>query len=302
MPGLDASQHGTYEPPPYPSWVYQLLPSSSRFRFDLVDRRGSWCARRVGVIDRRAEADHQVVGPRAALDRLVRRCPQVSNDETTGEGATSMGFFNVQAGDAPYFTKLAREYALSDNFHQAIQGGTGANHLMVGFGTTIYYADSTGAPATPPINQIENPEPQAGTNNWYTQDGYGGGSYVPCWDASKPGIGGVRNYLESLPYKTLKNDCLKNAYYLVNNYNPGYLGTGERAPLGDTIFTVPPTTQNNIGLLLSEHHISWKYYGEGWANGTETGEASTYCNIPQPVPVLEADHDEPRPCGRTCRT
>ena len=63
--------------------------------------------------------------------------------------------------------------------------------------------------------------------------------------------------------KLLKLDCLKNAYYLVNNYNPGYLGTGERAPLGDTIFTVPPTTQNNIGLLLSEHHISWKYYGEG---------------------------------------
>jgi phospholipase C len=208
--------------------------------------------------------------------------PAGFNDETTGEGATSMGFFNVQQGDAPYFTKLAREYALSDNFHQAIEGGTGANHLMVGFGTTIYYADASGAPATPPINQIENPEPQAGTNNWYTQDGYGGGSYVPCWDSSKPGIAGVRDYLKSLPYKTLKNDCLPNAYYLVNNYNPGYLGTGQPAPLGDSIFTVPPTTQNNIGLVLSAHHISWKYYGEGWANGTETGEASTYCNICNP--------------------
>jgi phospholipase C len=208
--------------------------------------------------------------------------PAGFNDETTGEGATSMGFWNVQRGDAPYFTKLAREYALSDNYHQAIEGGTGANHLMVGFGTTIYYADSTGAPATPPSNQIENPVPQAGTNNWYTQDGYGGGSYVPCWDPTKPGIGPVREYLHSLPYQTIKDDCLPNAYYLVNNYNPGYLGTGEPAPLGPNIFTVPPTTQNNLALLLHDHHISWKYYGEGWAGGTETGEASTYCNICNP--------------------
>jgi phospholipase C len=28
--------------------------------------------------------------------------------------------------------------------------------------------------------------------------------------------------------------------------------------------------------------VSWKYYGEGWANGTETGEASSYCNICNP--------------------
>ena len=29
---------------------------------------------------------------------------------------------------------------------------------MIGFGTDIYYADATGKPATPPANQIENPE------------------------------------------------------------------------------------------------------------------------------------------------
>jgi phospholipase C len=208
--------------------------------------------------------------------------PAGFNDETTGEGATSMGFFNVQAGDVPYFTKLAREFAMSDNFHQAVEGGTGANHIALGFGTLIYYADSTGAPVTPPSNQIENPNPQTGTNNWYTEDGYGGGSYVGCADAALPGIGPVREYLKSLPYETIRNDCRKGAYYLVNNYNPGYLGTGAPAPLGANVFTIPPTTQNNLGLLLADHHISWKYYGEGWANGTETGEASTYCNICNP--------------------
>jgi phospholipase C len=210
------------------------------------------------------------------------KIPADFTNETTGEGSTSMGYFNVQAGDVPYFTKLAKEFAMSDNFHQAIEGGTGANHIALGFGTLIYYADSTGAPATPPVNQIENPDPQPGTNDWYTQDGYGGGSYVDCADPSKPGIGAVRDYLKSLPYETIRGDCRKDAYYLVNNYNPGYLGTGVRAPLGDSIFTIPPSTQNNIGLVLSKNHISWKYYGEGWANGTETGEASTYCNICNP--------------------
>jgi phospholipase C len=208
--------------------------------------------------------------------------PAGFTNETTGEGSTSMGFWNVQAGDAPYFTSLANEYAVNDNFHQAIAGGTGANHIAVGYGTTIFYADSNGNPATPPINQIENPAPAPGTNDWYTQDGYSGGSYMPC-DPTANGVRELRAYLETLPYKVYRNgNCRAGAYYIVNNYNPGYLGTGQPAPLGPNVFTIPPSKQRNIGLLLSENHISWKYYGEGWANGAETGEASTYCNICNP--------------------
>jgi phospholipase C len=77
-------------------------------------------------------------------------------------------------------------------------------------------------------------------------------------------------------------DCQQNAYYLVNNYNPGYLGDGTPAPLGPTQFTIPPTMQNNIGLLLTKHHVSWKYYGEGFDGGAEDGEAGTFCNICDP--------------------
>lgn len=33
-----------------------------------------------------------------------------------------------------------------------------------------------------PLNQIEDPDPQSGTNNFYKQDGYQGGSYVLCAD------------------------------------------------------------------------------------------------------------------------
>ena len=113
--------------------------------------------------------------------------PSPFDDQTTGEGSTSMQFFNVAQGDVPIFNYLAHNYTLSDNFHQSIIGGTGANHIMLGFGSLIYYADSKGNPATPPSGQIENPNPMPGTNNWYTEDGYGygaipnnGGSYVNC--------------------------------------------------------------------------------------------------------------------------
>ena len=199
------------------------------------------------------------------------------------EGPVAMGMYNTVQGDFPYFTQLANEYALSDNYHQAVMGGTGANHLAIGYGTTIYYADSNGNPATPPANQIENPNPQPGTNNFYTQDGYSGGSYVECADPSQPGVAAVRAYLAKLPYVIFNHgDCAPNAYYIVNNYNPGYLGTGQPAPLGPSDFTIPPTTQPNLGLLLSSHGISWHYYGEGWSGGAETGEDSSYCNICNP--------------------
>jgi phospholipase C len=209
--------------------------------------------------------------------------PAGFTDESTNEGSTSMQFLNMAQGDAPYFKQLAQQYALSDNFHQSVMGGTGANHIMLGFGDAIYYADANGNPTVPPTNQIENPNSQSGTNNWWVQDGYSGGSYVNCADDTQPGVGAVRSYLKSLPYHTFRGtDCKPGAYYLVNNYNPGYLGTGEPAPLGADLYTVPPTKQQNLALLLTRHHVSWKYYGEGWASGTEAGEAGTFCNICDP--------------------
>lgn len=209
--------------------------------------------------------------------------PANFTDETTGEGATSMQFLNMAEGDAPYFKQLAEQYTISDNFHQSVMGGTGANHIMLGFGDLIYYADADGHPAVPPSNQIENPNSQSGTNNWWVQDGYSGGSYVNCSDDSQPGVGVLRKYLKSLPYDAFRHgDCKKGAYYLVNNYNPGYLGDGTPAPLGANQFTIPPSKQQNLGLLLSRRHVSWKYYGEGWDGGKEDGEAGTFCNICDP--------------------
>src|SRR5208282_1983095 len=171
----------------------------------------------------------------------------------TGEGSTALGFYNVQQGDAPYFKSLADNYSMSDNFHQSFQGGTGANHIMFGHGDAIYFYDpnsatpyvppqGVSAPVTPSqfsgpgvINEIENPDPLQGTNNWYSQDGYGsdynagypmsdwtttqsnglpiiygGGSYSDCSDPGQPGVGPILDYLRKLH---IDPRCERGHYY-----------------------------------------------------------------------------------------
>jgi phospholipase C len=146
-----------------------------------------------------------------------------ATDTTTGEGSTSMAFYNVQQGDVPYFKKLADDYAMSDNYHQAVNGGTGANHIMLGHGDLNWFSDGNGNATIPPhnvtvdpgtanagvVDEVENPNPAPNTNNWYLEDGYGGGSYgsasygggsySECSDPTQPGVAGVIAYLQSLP-------------------------------------------------------------------------------------------------------
>ena len=166
-------------------------------------------------------------GSRRASERATtaRRNPPGFNDETTGEGAISMEFYNVQLGDVPYFTELAQTYAISDNYHQPVKGGTGADSIPLGAADNYYYTDGHGHATTPPVNQIENPDPQPGTNNWYTQDGYGGGTYSNCSDPKQPGVDAILDYLAALPSKP-KPNCAPGHYYLLNNYNPGYNDDG----------------------------------------------------------------------------
>jgi phospholipase C len=202
----------------------------------------------------------------------------------TGEGSTAMAFYNVQQGDAPYMKKLADEYTLSDNFHQSVMGGTGANHIMFGYADALPFSNGKGKLAIPPTNQIENPDPQAGTNNWYDQDGYSGGSYSNCADLSQPGVPAVVNYLQSLP-TPIPARCAPHAYYLLNNYNPGYVGDGT-LDSQYTTFTIPPTSQKHIGDTLTAAGLSYTYFGEGWdlytADPTGANPYDKYCNICNP--------------------
>ncbi len=201
------------------------------------------------------------------------------NDMSTGEGSTAMGFYNVQQGDAPYLKYLADHYSMSDNYHQAALGGTGLNHIEIGMGDAIWYSDGNGHPATPPANEIENPDAQPGTNNYYTQDGYSGGSYSECADSSQPGVKSVVGYLGSLQ-RPVKPNCEPGHYYLLNNYNPGYFGDGT-VDTKDT-YTVPPSTVRTIGDALLAKNISFAFYGDQWNNyvaNPTTLPGNLYCNI-----------------------
>jgi phospholipase C len=241
------------------------------------------------------------------------------NATTTGEGSTALGFYNVQKGDVPYFKSLADTYAMSDNFHQSVNGGTGANHIMLGHGDLIWFSDGSGHAKVPPhdvevaggtanagiVDEVENPNPFTGTNNWYTEDGYGGGSfgsfsygggsYTDCSDRTQPGVAPIVNYLESLR-RPVNPRCEAGHYYLLNNYNPGYFGNGKNAytdtSANNTVFTIPPSSVRSIGDDLNSKDISWKYYGDQWNNyvpdpyqlnyGAIGAKTDEYCNICNP--------------------
>ena len=212
-----------------------------------------------------------------------------TNFISTGEGSTAMEFYNVQQGDAAYLKILADNYTMSDNFHQAGQGGTGLNHILFGFADGIWYSDGNGHAAVPPSHEIENPNPQPGTNNWYISDGYGGsggsggGSYSNCGDPGAPGVSAVRQYLQSLS-PPIKPNCVLGHYYILNNYNPGYNANGTPVNLATSPFTIPPTSMRSIGDALLDKGVSFKYYGDGWnVDVTNPGSAlDTYCDICNP--------------------
>ena len=205
----------------------------------------------------------------------------------SGEGSVSMGVYNVAQGDMPYFKLLSDNYTISDNYHQPAKGGTGLDSIIAGFGDAIYYTDGKGNAATPPSGQIENPNPQSGTNNVYTNDGYGstktgnGGSYSECSDPSQPGVQSVLSYLAALPEKPNPN-CDAGHYYLLNNYNPGYLSDGTIDTT--TPFAIPPVPTPSIGDVLLANAVSFAWFGEGWNQSVAepTNPDNQYCNICNP--------------------
>ena len=217
----------------------------------------------------------------------------IANQVDDNGGGNSMAFYNMQKGDVPVLKQLADDYSMSDNYHQAVMGGTGANHVMLGTGDAIFWSDGKGTPTTPP-SHIANPNPLPGSDDQYTVDIGFDGNFTECADATQPGIKPIRDYLESLPYDPSPN-CEKNHFYMVNNDNPGFLpdGTVDIAGIGRG-GSVPPTNVRTIGESLNEKSISWAYYGGAYnaavkltqleEQGVSTTDptilvGSAYCNI-----------------------
>ncbi len=220
------------------------------------------------------------------------------------EGAISMGFYNMNpykdaqgaqhAGDGLVFKDLADNYAISDNYHQAIMGGTGANFQAVVTGHAAFFTDPNkldGSQATPWSNQIENPNPAPGSNNYYVQDGYGGGSYVNCADKKQPGVSAVNEQLHE--NGVAKNACAGGHYYLVNNYSMYWDQTSAKTrALGANSFVLPPQTAPTIADVMTKAGVSWKYYsadrGDDAANFPNDVDGvplayHSYCGICDPL-------------------
>jgi phospholipase C len=244
---------------------------------------------------------------------------------TAEEGmGTSMAFFNMNQGDAPTLKRFAEEYAIGDNYHQAVMGGTGANHIMLGTGD-VYFFNNTffqdgvaplnfspappvkapgavlGLPPSVQIPLVANPNPIPNTNNVYQNDpGAALGEYVNCSDPTQPGVSAITSYLATLPYKLSPTVCTANTFYAINNFFPGYHANGTPAnPLspkqaadGSDFFFIPPQNVPTIGDALNAKNVSWVYYGGGFNDAT-AGLPNAFCPICNPMQYAASIYGNP---------
>jgi phospholipase C len=181
------------------------------------------------------------------------KSPAVQGNFSEGN---EMGFYDAEQEEASTLKTLADRFSLSDNFHQSFQGGTGANHFMLGTGDAGFWSDGNGNPVTPPANEIANPNPVAGTTNKYTADN----NFTDCSDFKQPGVAPIVSYLEALPYRAEPN-CAQAHYYMLDNTNPGFLPNGFQAPSPGAQSMLPASPVRTIGDALNEKNITWAYFG-----------------------------------------
>jgi len=200
----------------------------------------------------------------------------VTQGKSVYGGAWSLSFYNMGTGDAPYLKQLADQYALADNYHQPAMGGTGIQHVFLGYGDDIFYSDKAGKPASPG-KLLADPNPEPGGTKYRTD-----GTFTQCADPTQPGVGAVVAYLEALA-RPVKPNCEPGHAYMINNIDPAYEPTGqlEHDSPDAKFHFVPPTHQRHIGDALAEHGISYAYYGGGY-RGAAAGKPNTYCNICNP--------------------
>jgi phospholipase C len=199
-------------------------------------------------------------------------------------GGNSLGFFNMQQGDAPLLKQLADRYTMSDNFHQSIMGGTAANHMGLGTSDAISWTTFNGL-TIPPSSGIANPNPISSTSDKYTADQ----AWTNCSDTTQPGIASIVSYLGTLPYNPSPN-CASGNYYMINNLSPGFLPNGTIDTANITSGAkVPPSPRRTIGDELNDNSVTWAYYGGGYNAAVRVADGSTdpftqligkeYCDI-----------------------
>ncbi|WP_316205405.1 alkaline phosphatase family protein [Bradyrhizobium sp. SZCCHNS3004] len=195
--------------------------------------------------------------PSGCLNDLFPWVEATRSANGIGSGGVALGFYNVARGDAPYFHALAREYTMSDNYHQAMRGPSSPNWNFFGTADEIYFSDGQGNPAIPDASLIMNPNPKPGANNTPVYDA---GTFVNCSDLNQPGVATIRAYIASLPYHPDPH-CAPGTYYHVASRHPGYFPDGTIDTLANAL---PPSSVPTIGEKLSQKGISWAWYAGGY--------------------------------------
>jgi phospholipase C len=206
--------------------------------------------------------------------------PFVGISRGDDSGSNSMGFFNVQHGDAPLFKRLADEFTISDNYHQPVMGGTAVQHIMLGTADALPWEHVGSFPAQPPAKVIANPNPKSATNDAFVNDS----RWTECGDPTQPGIKPIMDYLKSLPWRPdqTASNCAPNTFYMINNTRPGFLSNGQLNTAAINAGTaVPPSSLRTIGDALNERKISWAFYGGGFNAAARFDSGST-----DPVDVM----------------
>lgn len=218
--------------------------------------------------------------------------PPVQGDYSEGD---EMGFYDSLTGEAAILTELADRFTLSDNFHQSFQGGTGANHFMIGTGDAGFWSDGNGHAITPPANEIANPNPAPGTTNKYIADN----NFTECADSTQPGVAAIVGYLRTLPYHAAPH-CEPGHYYMLDNTNPGFLPNGYQLPDPGALGAIPASSVRTIGDDLNDGHVSWAYFGGSYndavALSNDAVTAGTASETPEAL-VLAALSDPAHELG-----
>ncbi len=203
-----------------------------------------------------------------------------------------MGFYNMAAGDAPYFQRAGARAMRSPT---TITSRSWAAPAPI----TSRSPPAMPPPISPTARSASRPStrsripirvraPTTGTRS----PAIARGSYVACADSGQPGVRAIRDYLATLPYKTFNDgNCEPGAYYLVNNYRPGFTA-GRRAPRrsGPTSTCCRRRARRRSPRRLSAKE---RVAGSGISGG-RNADGSTgdeYCDICDPLDAFDGRHD-----------
>jgi len=210
-----------------------------------------------------APAIDQTVITRDLYHRFFENQMQIgdgSNDRFVAwadSGGLAMGWYD---GTQTAMWKVAKEYALADNFFQGAFGGSYLNHQYLICACVPEYPNADTSPAHPSVAVLDKDADGNYTHNLTTS------ATSPASAMSGPPSFVLSGNL------TPKNYFGDDTFRTVNTMQPAYQPSGNAPPQGgdgkyaDPMIgtTLPAQTQTTIGDLLTAKSLSWKWYSGGW--------------------------------------